>query len=87
MARLHLHNYVFVLVTLVVARSAEAWVQLHPAKPQEYARTMEETIDWPDAVDSLQLFHGSSKSTSFEQGYGQSSKTGDTTTGAVQNTR
>lgn len=88
MARLHLHDYVFVLVSVLVATSAEAGVQL-PPKPQGYARTTTQTMDYP-VVDSLNLYPGSSKSTSFEQGYGQSSKTGVHTTGAtqaVENTR
>lgn len=90
MAHLHLQDYVFVLVSLIVATLAEAGVQLPPAKPQAYARTMEKTMDYPVGVDSLQLYPGSSKSTSFEQRYGQSSKTGVRVTGAtqaVQNTR
>ena len=90
MAPLHLHDYVFVLVSLIVATSAEAGVQLPPPKPQAYARTTKKTMDYPVGVDSLQLYAGSSKSTSFEQGYGQSSKTRVRATGAtqaVQNTR
>lgn len=87
MARLHLHEYyVFVLVSLIVATSAElAGVQLPPAKPQAYAQTMEKTMDYPvGGDDSLHLYPGSSKSTSFEQGYGQSSETGVRATGATQ---